>query len=113
MSNEQIRQYGAGSIGKAAHWGSGDIVAGGKTVGAADTKSELDKLLAAIDALRQHLDDARRAELDEAVLEIRPDRTGAELNAPLTRIAGIAALLGGVGGPVISAVQALLATFSS
>ncbi|MGW4425820.1 hypothetical protein [Streptosporangium sp. NPDC004631] len=112
MSNEHIQQIGAGSIGKAIHKGRGDIVAGGKTVGTAGPKSEIDDLLAAIDELRRHLDDVSRTELDAAVREIRPDSTRAELEGPLARIAGIAVLLGTVGGPVISAVQTLLTTLS-
>ncbi|MFF2775776.1 hypothetical protein ACFVU3_12775 [Streptomyces sp. NPDC058052] len=114
MSSDQIHQYGAGSIGKASHTGSGDIVAGGKTVGAAATPSTaLDDLLAAIEGLRTHLDETRRAELDAAAADLDADATRAELEGPLTRIAGIAALVGAVGGPVVAAVQALLAALGA
>ena len=112
MTGEQFIQYGAGSIGKATHSGSGDIVAGGKTVGAEAAASALDALLTAVAELRPHLDEARRAELDAAVRQISADRGRREMEGPLTRIAGIAALVGEVGGPVVSAVQTLLAALS-
>ncbi|GGY63124.1 hypothetical protein [Streptomyces omiyaensis] len=113
MSSDQIHQYGAGSVGKASHTGSGDIVAGGKTVGAATPATALDDLLAAVEGLRSHLDDTRRAELDAAAADLSPGATRAELEGPLTRIAGIAALVGAVGGPVVAAVQALLASLGA
>ncbi|MFB7937683.1 hypothetical protein [Streptomyces sp. NPDC056049] len=115
MSSDQIHQYGAGSIGTANHSGSGDIVAGGKTVNAAPAApaTALDDLLAAIEGLRTHLDDTRRAELDAAAADLDPGAGRAELEGPLTRIAGIAALVGAVGGPVVAAVQALLAALGA
>ena len=60
-------------------------------------------LLAAIDALRPHVPAADRPHYDEsaAALRDKPDRDS------LRAIAGIAAMLGPVGAPVVEAVQAL------
>ncbi|GEB54111.1 hypothetical protein [Streptomyces cacaoi] len=110
---ESFIQRGRGNIGQAIHYGAGDIVAGGKTVGSADPKeAAISELLAAIAEVREHLDDVRRAEIEAAAQEVRPERTRQELEGPLTRIGGIAALVGSVGGPVISAVQSVVAAFS-
>ncbi|MFJ8108822.1 hypothetical protein [Streptomyces sp. NPDC096132] len=110
MSGDQIQQYGSGNFGKVVHSGSGDIVAGGKHVnGGAETRAAaLDTLLRELQALRRHLDDGRRAEVDAAVREIGANPSGEGFRKVLERIAGIAAVLGSVGTPVVTAVMALM-----
>ncbi|MHA5050249.1 hypothetical protein [Streptomyces sp. SD15] len=109
MSGDHIQQYGAGSIGKAEHVGSGDIVAGGKRVDASGPgEPALDNLLREVQALRQHLDESDRAEVDAAVEEIASNPSGERFNKLLQKIAGIATIIGEAGTPVITAVKALL-----
>ncbi|WP_336206235.1 hypothetical protein [Nonomuraea sp. LPB2021202275-12-8] len=111
---DHIVQYGRGSIGKAQHTGSGDIVTGGKSVAGPESRSAaFDNVLQAIDALRRHLDETERAEVDSAVRRLDSEGTVSELKEPLGKIAGIAALLGEVGVPVINAIKELLSCFSS
>ncbi|MDN3028111.1 hypothetical protein [Streptomyces sp. S.PB5] len=111
MSGDRIQQYGAGSIGKAEHTGSGDIVAGGKNVRAAEsTAPALDDLLREIQKLRPHLDEHDRAEVDASVEEISANPSEERFRKLLRQIAGIATLIGETGAPVILAVRALLGT---
>ncbi|MFF5185436.1 hypothetical protein ACFY30_16895 [Streptomyces sp. NPDC000345] len=112
MSGDHIQQYGSGNFGKVVHSGSGDIVAGGKhTGGGTDGRAAaLETLLREVRALRQHLDDGRRAEVDAAVRDIASHPSGEGLRNVLERIAGIAAVLGAVGTPVVTAVMALMGT---
>lgn len=71
MSGDSYTQYGAGSIGKAEHTGSGDIVAGGKRVGGPEAgESAIETLLAEVRAMRQHLGEGDRAEVDAAIEEL-------------------------------------------
>ncbi|WP_416984304.1 hypothetical protein [Streptomyces sp. T028] len=112
MNGDHIQQYGSGNFGKVVHSGSGDIVAGGKyTGGGPDARAAaLDTLLTELQALRQHLDAGRRAEVDAAVREIGAHPSGEGFRRVLERIAGIAAVLGAVGTPVVTAVMALMGT---
>ncbi|MET9166407.1 hypothetical protein OIE90_14035 [Streptomyces cellulosae] len=109
MSGDQIQQYGAGSIGKAEHTGSGDIVAGGKNVGVAEAGPALQALLAEIERLRPHLDTADQAEVDAATGAIAQETSAERRRSLVQRISGIAALVGEVGLPVVTAAKALLA----
>jgi hypothetical protein len=109
MSGDSIRQYGPGSIGKAQHSGSGDIVAGGKSLdGAGAGASAIDNLLGEIQSLRQHLNDIDRAEVDSAVEEIKSNPSDERFDKLLQRIAGIATIIGDAGTPVVAAIKALL-----
>lgn len=109
MNGDHIQQYGAGSIGKAEHSGSGDIVAGGKQVNGAESGAPaIDDLLRQVQALRQHLDESDRAEVDAAVEEINSNPSKERFNKLLQKIAGIATIIGEAGAPVIIAVKALL-----
>ncbi|MGW6703722.1 hypothetical protein ACWGDE_02335 [Streptomyces sp. NPDC054956] len=108
MGGDQYTQYGAGSIGKASHTGSGDIVAGGKHAGgAAPEASALEELLEEVRAMRQHLDVADRAEIDAAVEEIQANPSEDGFRRILRTFSGIAALIGEAGVPVITAIRAL------
>lgn len=110
MAGDRYTQYGAGSIGKASHSGSGDIVAGGKYVGGSTPEaSAVEKLLEEVQAMRQHLDDGDRAEVDAAVEEIRENPSEERFKKILRTFSGIAMLIGEAGVPVITAVKALLA----
>lgn len=109
MAGESYTQYGAGSIGKASHTGSGDIVAGGKYVGgAAPDASAVEKLLEEVQAMRQHLDESDRAEVDAAVEEIQANPSEERFKKLLRVFSGIATVIGEAGVPVITAVKALL-----
>ncbi|WP_133910769.1 hypothetical protein [Streptomyces sp. NBC_00582] len=112
MSGDHIQQYGSGNLGKVVHSGSGDIVTGGKHLATAPDAhaAALDTLLTELRALRHHLDPGRRAEVDAAVREIGANPSGEGLRGVLERIAGIAAVLGAVGTPVVTAVMALMGT---
>lgn len=111
---DHIRQYGDRSVGKQQHSGSGDNVAGDKRIHAPESPSAaMDNVLAAVHVLRGHLNEADRAAVDSAVRQLDPSGTAAALDGPLKRIAGIAALLGEVGVPVITAIKELLSFFSS
>ncbi|MEU5431100.1 hypothetical protein AB0H73_36605 [Streptomyces olivoreticuli] len=109
MSGDHIQQYGSGSIGKAQHTGSGDIVAGGKSVGATAGEPAVEALLREIEKLRPHLDENDRAEVDAAVGSIAKETSPDRWRGLVQRISGIAALVGEVGLPVIMAAKALLA----
>jgi hypothetical protein len=109
MSGDHIQQYGSGSIGKAEHTGSGDIVAGGKTVGATAGGPAVEALLREIEKLRPHLDENDRAEVDAAADSIAEETSAERRRGLVQRISGIAALVGEVGVPVIAAAKALLA----
>ncbi|MEU3958618.1 hypothetical protein AB0F42_02050 [Streptomyces buecherae] len=109
MSGDHIQQYGAGSIGKAEHTGSGDIVAGGKTVGATVGGPVVEALLREIEKLRPHLDEGGRAEVDAAAESIAEETSPERLRGLVQRVSGIAALVGEMGLPVIAAAKALLA----
>ncbi|MGW3073463.1 MULTISPECIES: hypothetical protein [unclassified Kitasatospora] len=109
MSGDHIQQYGSGSIGKAEHTGSGDIVAGGKTVGATAGGPAVEALLREIEKLRPHLDENDRAEVDTAAGSIAEETSAERRRGLVQRISGIAALVGEVGVPVIAAAKALLA----
>ncbi|MEW2132638.1 hypothetical protein [Streptomyces sp. NPDC005435] len=109
MTGDYIQQYGSGSIGKAEHTGSGDIVAGGKTVGATAPGPEVAALLEAIESLRPHLDPGERQEVDTAAGSIAEETSPERRRALVRQISGIAALVGEVGVPVIAAARALLA----
>ncbi|WP_328300217.1 hypothetical protein OG389_22210 [Streptomyces sp. NBC_00435] len=109
MGGDQYTQYGPGSIGKASHSGSGDIVAGGKYVGgSAPEASAVEKLLEEVQAMRQHLDTSDRAEVDAAVEEIRENPSEERFKRILRTFSGIATLIGEAGVPVITAIKALL-----
>ncbi|MEU5362186.1 hypothetical protein ABZ354_01525 [Streptomyces sp. NPDC005925] len=109
MSGDHIQQYGSGSIGKAEHTGSGDIVAGGKNVGVTAGGPAVEALLREIEKLRPHLDEKDRAEVDAAADSIAEETTQERRRALVQRITGIAAMVGEVGLPVILAAKALLA----
>ncbi|MFI6401041.1 hypothetical protein [Streptomyces sp. NPDC050548] len=109
MSGDSFHQYGAGSIGKATHSGSGDIVTGGKHgPGPEAGPSALAGLLKEIEELRRHLDASDRAEVDATVEEIRSNPSEERFGRLLRRIAGIAAVIGEAGVPVIATIKALL-----
>ncbi|MFJ8477822.1 hypothetical protein [Kitasatospora sp. NPDC094011] len=108
MSGDHIQQYGAGSIGKAEHSGSGDIVAGGKTVGSTAGGPAVEALLQEIQRLRPHLDEHDRAEVDAAANSIAAETSAERRRSLVQRITGIAALVGELGVPVIAAARALL-----
>lgn len=109
MSGDSFHQYGAGSIGKAEHSGSGDIVTGGKNgQGPGAGPSPLGDLLKEVQELRRHLDESDRAEVDATVEEIRANPSEERFGKLVRRIAGIAAVIGEAGVPVITAVKALL-----
>jgi hypothetical protein len=111
MSGDHIQQYGAGSIGKAEHSGSGDIVAGGKNVqGSGVEAPAIDILLREIQKLRPHLDESDRAEVDASVEEINANPSEERFKKLLRSIAGIATIVGETGAPVILAIRALLGT---
>ncbi|WP_217196996.1 hypothetical protein [Streptomyces buecherae] len=108
MSGDRVWQYGAGSVGKAKHTGHGDIVVGGKTVGATGAGPSVEALLRAIEHIRPHLDENDRAEVD-AVAESIAEETSIERRRSLVRrVSGVAALAGEAGLPVIAAATALL-----
>ncbi|MFF5721800.1 hypothetical protein [Streptomyces buecherae] len=108
MSGDCVWQYGAGSLGKAEHTGHGDIVVGGKTVGATAEGPAVQALLRAIENIRPHLDENDQAEVD-AVVESIAEETSVERRRGLVRrVSGIAALAGEAGLPVIAAATALL-----
>ncbi|MCX5405356.1 hypothetical protein OHA37_15850 [Streptomyces sp. NBC_00335] len=110
MAGDQYRVTGAGAIGSAKHSGSGDIVAGGKYVGGNPPEaSEVEKLIEEVQAMRQHLDDMDRAEIDAAVEELQTNPPEARFRRILGTFSGIATLVGEAGVPVIAAVKALLA----
>ncbi|MFI2185431.1 hypothetical protein [Streptomyces sioyaensis] len=109
MSGDHIQQYGSGSIGKAEHTGSGDIVTGGKTVGATAGGPAVEALLREIEKLRPHLDENDRAEVGAAADSIAEETSPERRRGLVQRISGIAALVGEVGLPVITAAKALLA----
>ncbi|WP_405491814.1 hypothetical protein [Streptomyces sp. NBC_00096] len=106
---EHYTVHGAGAIGKASHTGTGDIVAGGKYVGGtAPEASAVEKLLEEVQAMRQHLDDSDRAEVDAAIEEIHENPSEERFKKILRTFSGIATLIGEAGVPVISAIKALL-----
>lgn len=109
MSGDHIEQYGASSFGKVQHTGSGDIVSGGKYVGASAGGPEVDALLRAIERLRPHLGHSERAEVDAAADSIAREPSAERRRGLVQGIAGIAALVGEVGVPVITAAKVLLA----
>ncbi|MCM1967422.1 hypothetical protein [Streptomyces sp. G1] len=109
MAGDQYTVSGAGAIGKAAHSGSGDIVAGGKYVGGTPPEaSALEKLLEEVQAMRRHLDESDRAEVDAAVEELGENPPEARFRRILATFSGIATLIGEAGVPVIAAVKALM-----
>lgn len=109
-AGDQYRVTGAGAIGNASHSGSGDIVAGGKYVGGTPPEaSAIEKLLEEVQAMRGHLDETDRAEVDAAVEELRENPPEARFRRILGTFSGIAMLIGEAGTPVITAVKALLA----
>lgn len=109
MGGDQYAQYGSGSIGSAKHTGSGDIVAGGKyTGGSSPDASAVEKLLEEVQAMRQHLDESDRAEVDAAVAEIQANPSQERFARILRTFSGIATVIGEAGVPVIAAVKALL-----
>ncbi|CAM5539290.1 hypothetical protein SAVIM338S_04266 [Streptomyces avidinii] len=109
MAGESYTQYGAGSIGKASHTGSGDIVAGGKYVGGTTPDvSAVEKLLEEVQAMKQHLDESDRAEVDAAVAEIQTNPSQERFGKILRTFSGIATVIGEAGVPVIAAIKALL-----
>ncbi|MGW6689557.1 hypothetical protein [Streptomyces sp. NPDC054961] len=109
MEGDSYTQHGAGSIGKASHTGSGDIVAGGKYGGgAAPDASAVEKLLAEVQEMRQHLGASDLADVDAAVEEISSNPPEEKFQRLLRIFSGAAALIGDAGIPVISAVRALL-----
>lgn len=107
MTGDSIHQYGSGSIGKAEHTGSGDIVAGGKYTDGPGPAA-IDVLLREVEALRQHLDESDRAEVDAAIGEINSNPPPERFNKLLQKIAGIATVVGAAGTPVITAIKMLL-----
>ena len=108
MSGDYIQQYGPGSIGKAQHSGSGDIVAGGKSDSSVSERLAIENLLREVQAVRQHLNDGDQVEMDAAIEEINSNPPKERFNRALQRVAGIATVIGEVGVPVISAIKALL-----
>ncbi|MFD6892171.1 hypothetical protein [Streptomyces sp. NPDC059957] len=109
MAGDSYTQHGAGSIGNAAHSGSGDIVAGGKYVGGNPPEaSAIEKLLEEVQAMRKHLDEGDRAEVDAALEELQGNPPEARFRRILGTFSGIATLVGEAGVPVIAAVKALL-----
>jgi hypothetical protein len=104
-SGDFIQQFGPGSIGKAQHSGSGDIVTGSK-----NSASAIDELLHAISVLKEHLNDEERKEVDVAVQQIDLKKSRSELEGPLKKIAGIAALVENFGVPVIGSIREFLAS---
>ncbi|MGW1774807.1 hypothetical protein [Streptomyces sp. NPDC002104] len=109
MAGDSYTQHGAGSIGHATHSGSGDIVAGGKYVGGTPPEpSALEKLLEEVQAMRQHLDETDRAEVDAAVEELQGNPPEGRFRRILATFSGIATLVGEAGVPVIAAVRALM-----
>ncbi|MEU6633341.1 hypothetical protein ABZ905_34395 [Streptomyces parvus] len=105
----QYRQYGAGTIGHAVHSGSGDIVAGGKYVGTSMPEtSGIEVLFEEIRKMRQYLDEDTRAAVDAALEEMASDPSEARFRRLLMTLAGIAALLGADGLPVIEAIRVLM-----
>ncbi|MFZ3499586.1 hypothetical protein ACODT5_41355 [Streptomyces sp. 5.8] len=109
MAGDSYTQHGAGSIGNATHSGSGDIVAGGKYAGGTPPEaSAIEKLLEEVQAMRQHLDESDRAEVDAAVEELRENPPEGRFRRILGTFSGIATLVGEAGVPVITAVKALL-----
>ncbi|MFE6165219.1 hypothetical protein ACFQ7F_40630 [Streptomyces sp. NPDC056486] len=112
MTNgDQIFSFGG--IAKAEHTGSGDIVAGHKQFAAPEPMpSAIDDLNKAINDLRQHLDGTARAEVDAALQQIGQAGSSNDLAEPLTKLKRIAAAIGIVGQPAISAINALWGTFS-
>ncbi|MBT2539215.1 hypothetical protein J7E99_00465 [Streptomyces sp. ISL-44] len=109
MGGDSYTQYGAGSIGKAEHTGSGDIVAGGKRVGGPEAgESAIETLLAEVRAMRQHLGEGDRAEVDAAIEELNSNPPEDRFRRLLGTFSGIATLVGEAGVPVINAVRALL-----
>jgi hypothetical protein len=113
MSGDIINLHGSGNIGRATHSGSGDILVINNSVGQSGSESSINDLLKAINDLRQHVDDSRKAALDAAVQEINSDQADSKLTGPIEKIAGIAVLLGEIGVPVINAIQALAGSLSS
>jgi hypothetical protein len=109
MSGDSFHQYGAGSIGKAEHSGSGNIVAGGMRVaGQGASTAAVDNLLEELRKLRQHLDSEDRADVDAVAAEIASNPSHDRLRNALRTVSGIATLVGEVGAPVINAARAIL-----
>ncbi|XMA37452.1 hypothetical protein O1157_14935 [Streptomyces albogriseolus] len=108
MSGDHVQQYGSGNIGRAEHTGSGDMVAGGKTVGATVTDPAVRALLQEIAKLRPHLDQGDRAEVDAAAESLAEEASPERRRTLVQRVTGIAALVGEVGLPVVTAAKALL-----
>ncbi|MFF7334148.1 hypothetical protein [Streptomyces sp. NPDC008150] len=111
MNGDSFHQHGAGSIGKAEHSGSGDIVAAANyTAGPESAEAALKNLLLELQKLRQHLDAQDQFRVDAAAGEITANPRGERLKELLRTISGIAVLVGDVGAPVINAVKAVLGT---
>ncbi|MFE4260431.1 hypothetical protein [Streptomyces sp. NPDC056883] len=110
MQGDRYDVSGPGAIGQAKHSGRGDIVAGGKYVGGTPPEaSALEKLIEEVQAMRQHLDESDRAEVDAALEELGENPPESRFRRILATFSGIATLIGEAGVPVIAAVQALWA----
>ena len=110
---DTINQYGEHGIAKAVHHGSGDIVSGDKYGGApATVEAALEVLTREVQELRGRLDNEDRAQIDQALGEIRANPSGGRIKALLGKIAGIAALVGDAGVPVVKAGQVVMKLIS-
>lgn len=69
----------------------------------------MEALLREIEKLRPHLDESDRAEVDAAADSIAEETSPEGRRGLVQRISGIAALVGEIGLPVITAAKALLA----
>lgn len=75
--------------------------------GAVEMAQGVRNLLAAVDGMRGHLSADDGESLDEALADLDLNAEPKALRRALSRIAGIAILVGKVGAPVIAAVEAV------
>jgi hypothetical protein len=75
--------------------------------GSADVNASLQSLMAAVQVLRGHLSATERQVIDESVETVKYGEKAepGRLRRALSNIAGIAAVVGEVGAPVIEAVR--------
>ncbi|MFC5200590.1 hypothetical protein [Streptomyces kaempferi] len=105
MNGDYIHQVGDGNAGKVVHSGTGDIVIGDRT---GDRPKVVNAVIEEIKALRQHLDARDQEVVDASVEELASNPSPGRMRILLQQVAGIAAVVGEVGAPVISAIKAVM-----
>jgi hypothetical protein len=79
----------------------------------ADATRAVRDLRSAIDSMRSHLDADDGKELDEALVDLDVHAEPKAFRKALGRIAGVAILVGKIGAPVITAVEAVRAVMGN